>query len=217
MKRSAFVWRVRGPRPNRATVYRPRVGHHCPTLSPVTYQAGQRSVRYRPFHHVRRSPSLRQSPVPSPPSDLGTLKRSKDSRLWPRRASSTLSEVQHMRRPWSLAIAAACTAILIAAVGASARSGGSTLFARLAGTSQSHSHEASGARTESPEPSESPESSAKPKPSEKPERPEPSPSVKAHESDEENGSDESDGQHAAQSSPAPMGSGGDSGGGHSGD
>lgn len=98
-----------------------------------------------------------------------------------------------MPRPKSLLIAAVAVAILIgAAVGTSARG---ALFAGFVGVNHTHhGDEASGARTESPEPSDSPEPSPSPEPSEKPEPPKPSPTAEpteAPDSDDTSGTDES--------------------------
>ena len=67
-----------------------------------------------------------------------------------------------MKRPVLLIVGAAAGALLVAAVGASAHTGFS--LTRLAGVhSAVLSDEATGARTESPEPSESPEPTETPK------------------------------------------------------
>jgi hypothetical protein len=112
-----------------------------------------------------------------------------------------------MPRPKSLLIAAIAVAILIgAAVGTSARS---ALFAGFVGVSHTHSgDEASGARTESPEPSDSQEPSHSAEPSEKPEPTKASPKAEPTEtpdSDDTSGTDESSDHE---------GSGGSSGSGH---
>jgi hypothetical protein len=93
-----------------------------------------------------------------------------------------------MKRPLTLIVGTAAGAILIAGIGASAHTGGLTLF-RAVGMQQSHlGDEASGARLQSPEPSESPEASPKAEPSEQPEpspKAEPTEEPEAPESDNE--------------------------------
>ncbi len=84
-----------------------------------------------------------------------------------------------MKRPVVLIVGAAAGALLIAAVGASAHSG---LFLTPVGVHQGFSgDEASGARTESPEPTESPEASPTAEPTE---LPEPSPTAEPTEKPE---------------------------------
>jgi hypothetical protein len=74
-----------------------------------------------------------------------------------------------MKRPLSLITGTAAGAVLIAAVGVSAHTGGGTLL-RFAGVEQSRqADEASGARLEAPEPTAVPEPSPKAEPMELPE------------------------------------------------
>ena len=86
-----------------------------------------------------------------------------------------------MKRPLTLIVGTAAGAILIAGIGASAHTGGFTLF-HAVGMQQSQSgDEASGARLGSPEPSDSPEASPTAEPTE---QPEPSPKAEATEKPE---------------------------------
>jgi hypothetical protein len=109
-----------------------------------------------------------------------------------------------MKRPISIVVGLAAGALLIAAVGASAHTGFSLI--KAVGVQQSQfGDEASGARTESPEPAESPKTS--PEPTEKPEAPptaEPSEKPETDESGEPADSD-------TKSSPAPTTEGSGSG------
>jgi outer membrane biosynthesis protein TonB len=90
-----------------------------------------------------------------------------------------------MKRPLTLIVGTAAGAILVAGVGASAHSGGFSLF-RPVGMQQSQfGDEASGARLESPEPSDSPEASPTAEPTAEPtEKPEPSPTAEPTEKPE---------------------------------
>lgn len=88
-----------------------------------------------------------------------------------------------MKRPLTLIVGTAAGAILIAGIGASAHTGGFTLF-RTVGMQQSQfGDESSGARLRSPEPSESPEASPA---AELAEKPEPSPMAKHEAPESEN-------------------------------
>jgi hypothetical protein len=103
-------------------------------------------------------------------------------------------------------IAAVAAAVLIgAAIGASARG---ALFAGFVGAGHTHSNEASGARTESPEPSDSPEASPSSEPSEKPESSPTSEPIEPPDAD-----DKTDTGHVsdqgAESNPSHQDSGGD--------
>jgi outer membrane biosynthesis protein TonB len=111
-----------------------------------------------------------------------------------------------MKRPLSFVIAAVAGVLLIAAVGASAHTGLS--LSKFVGTQQGHfNSEASGGRTESPEPTDSPEASPSPEPTEKPE---PSPTAEPTEAPEPTDPPE-------DAKPSPSGSGEGSGsGGHDG-
>jgi outer membrane biosynthesis protein TonB len=101
-----------------------------------------------------------------------------------------------MKRPFTLVIGLAAAALLIAAIGASAHTGFSIF--KTAGVHQTQMDEASGARTESPEPAESPEASPSPEPTEKPE---PSPTAEPTEApdneqgDNEQGDNDEQGDH----------------------
>jgi hypothetical protein len=107
-----------------------------------------------------------------------------------------------MKRPVVLIVGAAAGALLVAAVGASAHTGFS--LARLAGVhSAVISDEATGARTESPEPSESPE------PTESPEAsptPEPTEAAEPADNDNEQGDNDDQGEDN-QPAAQPTGSG----------
>lgn len=94
-----------------------------------------------------------------------------------------------MKRPYLLIAGAAAAGFLIAGIGASAHSLNLTRFTHVQGVT--FGDEASGARTESPEPSESPEA---PPTSEPTEAPEPSPKAEPTEPAEtETGDDQ--GEH----------------------
>src|SRR6266478_1611395 len=108
-----------------------------------------------------------------------------------------------MRRPAVLIVSVAAGALLVAGAGASAHT--VQLLTRAAGThSALFSDEASGARTESPEPSESPEATPTAEPTEKPE-PTKSPeaadndneTADATDTDTETGDNEGDHQHSS--------------------
>jgi outer membrane biosynthesis protein TonB len=102
-------------------------------------------------------------------------------------------------------------AVLIVGVGISAHAQGMHLFGTFTGSTGVH-HEASGARTESPEPAESPEPSPKPEPTEKPE---PSPTPETGDNESADGPDTDGDQHGPND--ANGGKGNDSSGGSSGD
>ncbi|HEY2437331.1 MAG TPA: hypothetical protein VGH93_09120 [Solirubrobacteraceae bacterium] len=113
-----------------------------------------------------------------------------------------------MKRPVVLIVGAAAGALLVAAVGASAHTGFS--LARLAGVhSAVLTDEASGARTESPEPTETPEA---PPTAEPAETPEPAQAAEPADNDTET-SDDNEAQ-APKATSSGDHEGGDSGGGH---
>ena len=103
-----------------------------------------------------------------------------------------------MKRPVGLILGAAAAALIVAAVGASAHTGFS--LAKLTGVhSAVLNDDASGARTESPEPSESPEASPTAEPSESPE---------AADNDNEQGDNDDQGENetgAPAAEPSPSG------------
>jgi hypothetical protein len=101
-----------------------------------------------------------------------------------------------------LSFAAVLGVLILAAVGASAH-GGFSLGKVTTVQSGIRGDDASGARTESPEPSESPEASPKPEPSEQPEA---TPSAEASESDEhDDGTGDDSGEHHTTATPSPSG------------
>ncbi|HET9780759.1 MAG TPA: hypothetical protein VFR33_03185 [Candidatus Dormibacteraeota bacterium] len=112
-----------------------------------------------------------------------------------------------MKRPVLLIVGAAAGALLVAAVGASAHSGFS--LTRLAGIQSSVAgDEASGARTESPEPAESPE------PTDTPEAaPTAEPTEAAEPADTETENNDDQGETKAPPTAQPTGSGEHDGGG----
>jgi hypothetical protein len=116
-----------------------------------------------------------------------------------------------MKRPVVLIVGAAAGALLVAAVGASAHTGFS--LTRLAGVhSATFGDEATGARTESPEPSESPE------PAETPEAsptPEPTEAAEPADNDNEQGDNDDQGENN-QPAAQPTSSGEHDDGDHSG-
>jgi hypothetical protein len=115
-----------------------------------------------------------------------------------------------MKRPVVLIVGAAAGALLVAAVGASAHTGLS--LTRLVGVHSAVSGEdASGARTESPEPSESPEASETPEASPTAE-PTETPEAADTEDENEDNDDQGENQPAAQ----PTSSGEHEGGGGTG-
>jgi hypothetical protein len=98
-----------------------------------------------------------------------------------------------MKRSLSLVVGIAVGAVLIAAIGASANIGGTTLSSLIGVHHSQLGDKASGARTESPEPTGSPEAARAPEPTEKPkathtpepaEMPETSPSSETSEENE---------------------------------
>jgi outer membrane biosynthesis protein TonB len=115
-----------------------------------------------------------------------------------------------MKRPVVLIVGAAAGALLVAAVGASAHTGFS--LTRLVGVhSAQPGDEATGARTESPEPSESPEPTEVPEASPTPEPSEaPEPADNEDEAGEDN-DDQGENQPAAQPTSSGEHDGGDGG------
>lgn len=116
-----------------------------------------------------------------------------------------------MKRPVVLIVGAATGALLVAAVGASAHSVFSP--ARLTGVQSSVSgDEASGARTESPEPTDTPEAAPKAEPAEAPE-----PTEAPEPADTENQNENTDKQGETKAPRTSSGEHHDDGGGGSGD
>lgn len=90
-----------------------------------------------------------------------------------------------MKRPVVLIVGAAAGALLIAGIGASAHTG---LFLTQVGVHQGFSgDEASGARTESPEPTDTPEASPTPEPTDQPEAPPTAEPAEAPDASDEDG------------------------------
>ena len=118
-----------------------------------------------------------------------------------------------MRRPVVLIVSVAAAAFLIAGAGASAHT--IQLLTRAAGTHSSLlSDEATGARTESPEPAESPEATPKAEPTEKP-KPAETPEAAETEAADDTDSDTETGDSGEGNQHDHQGGGGDheSGGG----
>ena len=112
-----------------------------------------------------------------------------------------------MKRPVLLIVGAAAGALLVAAVGASAHTGFS--LTRLAGVhSAVRSDEATGARTESPEPSESPEPTETPK---APPTAEPTEAAEPADTETETGGNDQ-GENESQPAAEPTSSGDHEGG-----
>ena len=108
-----------------------------------------------------------------------------------------------MKRPVVLIVGAAAGALLIAGIGASAHTG---LFLTQVGVHQGFSgDEASGARTESPEPTDTPEASPTPEPTDQPEAPPTAEPAEAPDASDEDG--DSQGTSGDQQSGAASGSG----------
>jgi hypothetical protein len=118
-----------------------------------------------------------------------------------------------MNRPISLIVGAAVAAVLVAAIGASAHTAG-PFFSRVTGAQGSHfGDKASGARTESPEPSDSPEASPKAMPKVEPtEKPEASPSAEPTETSDANDGDVEGSPAASSGGEGGIGTGGGGGG-----
>lgn len=101
-----------------------------------------------------------------------------------------------MKRPVLLIVGAAAAAFVLAAVGASAHTAWLNVTKTVGTHASTFTDEASGARTESPEPTESPEASPKAEPSERPEPAEsPEPAENEQEPAEGSGSGETEGTH----------------------
>ena len=109
-----------------------------------------------------------------------------------------------MKRPYLLIAAAAAAGLLVAGIGASAHSLTLSRFTHVQGVT--FGDEASGARTESPEPSESPEA---PPASEPTEAPEPAPKAEPTEPPEH---EQGDDQNEHGNTGTNTGSGGQHGG-----
>lgn len=116
-----------------------------------------------------------------------------------------------MKRPVVLIVGAAAGALLIAGIGASAHTG---LFLTQVGVHQGFSgDEASGARTESPEPTDTPEASPTAEPTEQPEAP---PTAEPTEQPEPPDEDGGSSQATSSGSGDHEGDGQSGGGDHSG-
>ena len=113
-----------------------------------------------------------------------------------------------MKRPYLLIAAAAAAGLLVAGIGASAHSLSLSRFTHVQGVT--FGDEASGARTESPEPSESPEAAPTSEPTE---APEPAPKAEPTEPPEnEQGDDQNEHANTGTGTGTNTGSGDHHGG-----